>query len=80
MTVSAALLAITVALASSMVITQSFAAPDCTQNGGTGCFKKGTRSHSIRQCYNYAPQGKKPHHDPLDDPQVKAIWEEAIGQ
>ena len=51
----------------------------CAQNGGTGCFKKGTR-HTVRQYYNYAPRAKLPHDDLYDDPQVKAIWEEAIGQ
>jgi hypothetical protein len=83
MTVSAAQFAIALVLTSSMVIAtshHSVAAPGCTPNGGAGCFKKGAAPHTVRKYYNYAPHGKKPHHDPFDDPQVKAIWEEAIGQ
>ena len=76
MTTRTAQLAIALALTSSMVIAQSLAAPACTQSGGTGCFKKDTRPHIVRQYYNYAPRAKQPN----DDPYIKAIWEEAIGQ
>ena len=76
MTTRTAQLAIALALTSSMVIAQSLAAPACTQSGGAGCFKKGTRPHTVRQYYNYAPRAKQPN----DDPSIKAIWEEAIGQ
>jgi hypothetical protein len=63
---------------------QSLAAVTCT--AGAGCFKKGTRPHIVRQYYNYAPhynyapRAKQRGDGPHDDPQVKAIWEEAIGQ
>lgn len=63
---------------------QSLAASACT--GGVGCFKKGTRPHTIRQLYNYAPhynyapRAKQRGDGPYDDPQVKATWEEVIGQ
>ena len=73
--------AIALALTSSMLVATSdqlFAS--CTQHGGAGCFKKGTRPYTVRQYYNYAPRAKLPHDDPYKDPQVKAIWEEAIGQ
>jgi len=76
MTIRTAQLAIALALTSLMVIAQSLAAPACTQSGGAGCFKKGTRPHTVRQYYNYAPRAKQPN----DDPYIKAIWEEAIGQ
>jgi hypothetical protein len=77
MTVRTAKLAIALA----MVIAtshQSFAASACT--GGDGCFKKGARPHTVRKYYDYAPRASQSRHDPYDDPQVKAIWEEAIGQ
>jgi len=81
MTIRTAQLAIALALASPMVIATSHQLlAGCTQNGGAGCFKKGTRSHTVRKYFDYAPRAKLPHDDPLDDPQVKAIWEEAIGQ
>ena len=76
MTTRTAQLAIALALTSLMVIAQSLAAPACTPGGGAGCFKKGTRPHTVRQYYNYAPRAKQPYHDPY----IKAIWEEAIGQ
>jgi hypothetical protein len=76
MTTRTAQLAIALALTSSMVIAQSLAAPACIPGGGAGCFKKGTRPHTVRQYYNYAPRAKQPN----DDPYIKAIWEEAIGQ
>jgi len=81
MTTRTAQLAIALALTSSMVMAtahQSLAG--CTQNDGAGCFKKGTWPHTVRKYYNYAPRAKQSHHDPYDDPQIKAIWEEAIGQ
>jgi hypothetical protein len=81
MTVRPTRLAIAIAFASSMLIAASDQLlAGCTQNGGAGCFKKGTRPHTVRQYYNYAPRAKLPHDDLYDDPQVKAIWEEAIGQ
>ena len=71
-----------VAIALAMVIAtshQSLAEPTCAEDAG--CFKKGTRPHTVRKYYNYAPlRAKQPRDDPYDDPQVKAIWEEAIGQ
>ena len=78
MTIRIAQLAIAFALTSSMAIAtshQSLAASGCTQNGGAGCFKKGTRSHTVRQYYNYVPRANQPH-----DPYYEAIWEEAIGE
>ena len=81
MTVSPTQLAIALALTSSMLMATSHQSlAGCTQNGAAGCFKKGTRSHTVRKYYNYAPRAKLPHDDPYDDPQIKAIWEEAIGQ
>jgi hypothetical protein len=58
MTIRAAQFAIALALISPIVIATSYpslAASGCTQNGGA-CFKKGTRPHSVRRYYNYAPQ------------------------
>jgi hypothetical protein len=55
MTIRTAQLAIAFALTSSMAIAtshQSLAASGCTQNGGAGCFKKGTRPRAVRQYYN----------------------------
>jgi hypothetical protein len=80
MTVKPTQLAIALALTSSMLIATSVQTlADCAQNGSTGCFKKGTQ-HTVQQFYNNAPRAKLPHDNPYDDPQVKAIWEEAIGQ
>ena len=81
MTVRPTQLAIALALTSSMLIATSHQSlAGCTQNGSARCFKKGTRPHTVRQYYNYAPGAKLPHAAPYDDPEVKAIWEEAIGQ
>jgi hypothetical protein len=80
MTVRPTQLAIALALTSSMLIaTSDQSLAGCAQNGGAGCFRKGTR-HAVPQYYNYAPRAKLPRDNPYDDPQVKAIWEEAIGQ
>jgi hypothetical protein len=59
MTIRAAQFAIALALISPIVIATSYpslAASGCSQNGGAGCFKKGTRPHIVRRYYNYAPQ------------------------
>jgi len=81
MTIRAAQLAMALALTSPMLIATSHpSSAGCTQNGGAGCFKRGTAAHTVRKYYNYAPRAKQSRHDPYDDPQVKAIWEEAIGQ
>ena len=81
MTIRTAQFAIALALTSPMVIATSHQLlAGCTQNGGAGCFKRGTAAHTVRKYYNYAPRAKQSRHDPYDDPQVKAIWEEAIGQ
>jgi hypothetical protein len=82
MTVRPIQFAIALALTSSMLIAASHQSlAGCTQNGGAGCFKKGTRPHTVRQYYNYAAGAKLPHEDSYyDDPEVRAIWEEAVGQ
>jgi hypothetical protein len=59
MTIRAAQFAIAFALVSPIVIATSYpslAASGCAQNGGAGCFKKGTRPHIVRRDYNYVPQ------------------------
>jgi hypothetical protein len=59
MTIRTAQFAIAVALISPIVIATSYpslAAAGGAQNGGAGCFKKGTRPHTVRRYYNYAPQ------------------------
>jgi hypothetical protein len=57
MTTRTAQLAIALALTSSMVIAQSLAAPAYTQSGGAGCFKKGTRPHTVRQYVSESVNG-----------------------
>ena len=68
MTIRIAQFAIAVALISPIVIATyypSLAASACAHNGG--CFKKGTRPHTVRQYYNYAPQ--------LNDADYQALQE-----
>jgi hypothetical protein len=70
MTIRAAQFAIALALMSPIVIATSYpslAASDCAQNGGTGCFKKGTRPHFVRRYYNYAPQPRDADYQALQE-------------
>jgi hypothetical protein len=63
MTIRTAQLAIALALASPMVIATSHQLlAGCTQNGGAGCFKRGTAAHTVRKYYNYAPRAKQSRH------------------
>jgi hypothetical protein len=55
--------------------------PVARKTAALAASKKAIRPHTVRKYYNYAPRAKLPHDDSYyDDPQVKAIWEEAIGQ
>jgi hypothetical protein len=71
MTIRTAPLAIVLALISPMVIAASYpllAASGCTQSAGAGCFKKGTRPHTVRR----APQSH--------DAEYQATLEEVLGK